>query len=145
MGAQDVAPELHRAAVRQQRLDDAAKVLEVHRGDADLVGAGPADAAPELEGLVAPDVDPPAAQRRHLLAHEADDEVGVVRGGSEHGGIQPHPGHELDAVGALGAVPVGRVGEPRREVPEAVLVRDQLDAHGRAAPVEPDEVVGGER
>jgi len=133
----DVAPELHPVPTRRDERVHAAQVLQVDALDAALVARGLRTAAPEVERLVEADVEALRAKTRQQLVVkvlEQRDRGGVRQ--VERVGLLVQAERVVDALGHFGQTPVARVLQPAVEVPEALLVRRQLDPEGRAAVVE---------
>ena len=142
----DVAPEQRPAAAVGDHAVDPAQEVEVDGGTAALRarfgGAPPA----EVEGLVQPDVETPAAelgQQFVVEAREQFQDARVGRAEAERFGVDGEGMPE--ALGHFGQRPVAVVDQPAVKVAEAVLVRRQLDEPLAAVLVELPDLLGGER
>ena len=131
----DVTPEHRAFPARPCEFCHLQEEVEVHAPLALLLhGCGAASVAQQVERLVAADVDEPRPEIRQQLVEEPCDELercGI--GGTERRWVllEAAPRERRTALRELRQMIVGGLSQPPLEMPEAVLVRHELDAvHG---------------
>ena len=143
----DVAPEHRGLAVGVDLLAEPGEVVEVDRGAALALDAVVAAALADVHRLVAADVEQPRARGVRQLADHVARQLKRPRVAGVEGkrlGAAVAPGR-VPAVGALGQLAVGGLGQPVVEVAEDVLAGHEVDEAGGGVVLEFFDLLGGER
>ena len=142
MAAQHIAPEQHLAAVGVQAAQQALQVFQKHMSPAARAHGLLRCAAPQLEGLVAADVDAAALVVRQQFAAQRERKGGVLLVRRQGGGREGSGQTRLHALRRFGAGAVAGQFEPAPHVAEGVLIRAELNAGCAALAVEPCDIGG---